>query len=280
MFAVSTDHVPRLYTYEAAKRLYESVKPIRGREHVRPIGKRSKDNMLIDKAYEEGTDVYQAVLYQTPCVTWFPDGRIKVDHGRWATLSTAGFIDAVLGGHNTCMQHNFINVQAKMSDGEVGWFPVPDKGLWLMDGVVLNPPTMYVEGYNRKETSRIREIAAPVFQYFRDMKAVIGDVKESFWDCDARREAITYLKNRGCSVYDYRTGLTPLRVVMGMLNHDKQLSDEMMSALFWFYAGDLSAVAVYSAAEHSGVTTRDVLLVRKYLPFGVIKRGMQMETTT
>jgi hypothetical protein len=75
--------------YNHYKSLYESVKPIRGRAFdVRPIGKRRRDWETI----RMNGDVVECVLYQTPVVRYYPDGKIGVDTGGWVTPSTAEFM--------------------------------------------------------------------------------------------------------------------------------------------------------------------------------------------
>jgi hypothetical protein len=75
--------------YNHYKSLYESVKPIRGRAvNVRPIGKRRRDWETV----RMDGDVVECVLYQTPVVRYYPDGKIGVDTGGWVTPSTAEFM--------------------------------------------------------------------------------------------------------------------------------------------------------------------------------------------
>lgn len=75
--------------YEHYKHLFNSVKPIRGRAvDTRPIGERRRDWELIQMDGE----VVECVLYQTPVVRYYPDGRIGLQCGGWPTPSTAEFI--------------------------------------------------------------------------------------------------------------------------------------------------------------------------------------------
>ena len=75
--------------YNHYKSLYDSIKPLRGRStDVRPIGKRRRDWETI----RMNGDVVECVLYQTPVVRYYPDGRIGVQCGGWASNSTADFM--------------------------------------------------------------------------------------------------------------------------------------------------------------------------------------------
>ena len=72
--------------YNHYKSLYENIKPIRGRAvDVRPIGKRSRDWETI----RMDGDVVECVLYRTPVVRYYPDGRIGLQSDGWATTATA-----------------------------------------------------------------------------------------------------------------------------------------------------------------------------------------------
>lgn len=84
-----------LNSYEEALRLVEKTTPIRGRsEDAIPLGHRRKiDSFSIRKA---GEDV-ECVLYRTAVVTFCKDGRVKISHGGWTSISTADFIYRVLG---------------------------------------------------------------------------------------------------------------------------------------------------------------------------------------
>jgi len=75
--------------YNHYKSLYESIKPIRGRAvDVRPIDKRSRDWETI----RMDGDVVECVLYKTPVVRYYPDGRIGLQCDSWVTTATAEFM--------------------------------------------------------------------------------------------------------------------------------------------------------------------------------------------
>jgi hypothetical protein len=94
MFSINTDDLPQMRRYAAALNKYESTSPIRGREEdTRPLGKRSKCNMRIEKNGEE----VRAVLYGTPVLTYTPDDIVTINTGSWTTVSSNKFIGALLG---------------------------------------------------------------------------------------------------------------------------------------------------------------------------------------
>jgi hypothetical protein len=73
--------------YERAKAHYESIKPIRGSDNLRPTGDRRKQWMTIRQDGEN----YVYRLYSTDCVTYTPT-QILIDSNKWATPTTADFI--------------------------------------------------------------------------------------------------------------------------------------------------------------------------------------------
>jgi hypothetical protein len=108
--------------YDHYRNKYESIKPIRGRsEEVRPIGERRRDWETIRM---EG-DVVACCLYQTQVVRYYPDGRIGLRTGGWATNSTAEFMHEHAPFRvNKKQKHVWIS----MPDGEFKYVPVPNKG--------------------------------------------------------------------------------------------------------------------------------------------------------
>lgn len=94
MFSISTEGLPRLRTYAQALDRYENIKPIRGKEKdTRPLGKRSKHHMRIEKH----DDKLKAVLFGTPVLTYNTDDIVTINMSGWGTVSTHKFIGAVLG---------------------------------------------------------------------------------------------------------------------------------------------------------------------------------------
>ena len=108
--------------YTRYKDLFNSVKPIRGRaEDVRPIGQRRRDWETI----RMNGDVVECVLYKTPVVRYYPDGKIGFLCGGWATPSTAEFMHI----HSPLMarkKDNRIWVQETRESTAV--YPLPESG--------------------------------------------------------------------------------------------------------------------------------------------------------
>lgn len=87
--------VPRVFNHRHAKQIYDSVKPIRGRSpEVRPLGNRKDADTYSVRM--NGDDV-EFVLYQTPVITYKPNGEIVLRTNGWASVSTHQFISQVLG---------------------------------------------------------------------------------------------------------------------------------------------------------------------------------------
>ena len=109
--------------YNHYKSLYESIKPIRGRAvDVRPLGKRSRDWETI----RMDGDVVECVLYKTPVVRYYPDGRIGLQCDSWVTTSTAEFMYE----HSpfVCRKRNHkiqVNPTGKYQD-DAKYYPLPN----------------------------------------------------------------------------------------------------------------------------------------------------------
>ena len=87
----TVNHVPTILTHAQAKRIFEKIKPIRGRD-IRPLGaRRDADTYHIRM---NGDDV-ECVLYKTPVVTFHTDDTITIKTDGWNSVSTHQFIWAI-----------------------------------------------------------------------------------------------------------------------------------------------------------------------------------------
>jgi hypothetical protein len=94
MFSISVDCLPVVRNYEAAKRLHDSIPPIRGRSpEIRPFGNRRDHG----KTITDRGDYVACCLYGYEVVKFFKDGRMELDTHGYPTLSTAAFIGRVAG---------------------------------------------------------------------------------------------------------------------------------------------------------------------------------------
>jgi hypothetical protein len=96
MFGTITD-LPCLFNYEEALAHYNSIKPIRGSDNLRPIcrttnGRRKKHMQIINY----GTRI-ACRLYKTDVLEFYPDGELHVKTNGWASNSTHQFISEILG---------------------------------------------------------------------------------------------------------------------------------------------------------------------------------------
>lgn len=93
----SISEMPTLRTYQDALEHYNSIKPIRGKPHVRPIidtpNGRRKHHMRM-QANRDGS--VACVLYNTPVLTYYPNGEIHFTNGDWATTTTHQFATGLL----------------------------------------------------------------------------------------------------------------------------------------------------------------------------------------
>lgn len=87
--------IPRLKDYKQALDWHNNTKPIRGRTpELRPLGKR------VNTWYQIALGVNQEVIckqYGEPIVAFHPNGEIEVKDYVYRTISTAHFVEEVLG---------------------------------------------------------------------------------------------------------------------------------------------------------------------------------------
>jgi hypothetical protein len=84
--------LPRIESYDEAKRVYENTKPIRGNPAFRPLDRRSKD---AKGSIKQVGDNYVLQLYSTDIVTYYPNGDVLLNTGNYRTISTADAIGQV-----------------------------------------------------------------------------------------------------------------------------------------------------------------------------------------
>lgn len=87
--------IGRIRSYADAKAKYESVKPIRGSDNLRPIGERRDAARYYIKQVD--TFEYQAFLYNTPIITFYPNDEIRIKTYGHDTALSMDFISQVLG---------------------------------------------------------------------------------------------------------------------------------------------------------------------------------------
>lgn len=156
--------VPRIADYATALKIYNEVKPLRGRSpEVRPLAeRRDADTYSIRKNGE----AVELVLYKTPVVTFMPDGEVVLFVNGYATVSTHQFISQVLNigasGLRGKTLLNFNGNKLVLGDGEklrLKW----ESGNWHP----LNALTQYGWRLNRKAVTNVRNIYADFYKYLK-----------------------------------------------------------------------------------------------------------------
>jgi hypothetical protein len=128
--------------YESYKNLYDSIKPIRGRDvDVRPLGQRRRDWETIEKR----GDNYACKLYDTDVVTYYPDGSVGLVAGVWATPLTAEFMHTNSPFY-AYKKYKKLWIRVQAPDGDKH-YPIPEEGELLMrrtgeiDGIPAYEPS-------------------------------------------------------------------------------------------------------------------------------------------
>ena len=111
MFGQITD-MPFLRNYAEALKHYESIKPIRGSNNLRPIcdtpNGRRKKHMEIRTTQVNGMNAVVCRLYDTDVVTYLESDEVWFKTGGWSTNTTHDFADKLLAGWG-----NYITVFTK-----------------------------------------------------------------------------------------------------------------------------------------------------------------------
>lgn len=164
--------VRRLHTYAEAVAKFENTKPIRGRTDISkpmyPLGHRHRvDSFWMLKC--PLTQDMEMYLYRTPVVTFQSNGNIKIKSDGWDTISTANFINEVLGissyiyDHNLCVAfHNEQGTQHfRVPSGESLTIRRENGRFVYVSGA----PNNVIHSVNRKAINALRKTYKDFKQY-------------------------------------------------------------------------------------------------------------------
>lgn len=163
-------------SYDTALEHYKSVKPIRGSSpELRPIGRNRRYKYC---EIRKGDNCIEAVLYETPVVRIFKDGRIQLTTGNWLTPTTAKFMDAVLPvkfGIVSLDRRRMILSQREVINQDWNRYEIPsgEEGLTLQanedwsTAMPVNAPVHFEYVANRKVLSQIRQRFKPFLDYLK-----------------------------------------------------------------------------------------------------------------
>lgn len=115
--------------YECAKKRYENTKPIRSKQHIRPIYNRRKHHETIE-LFNEQEQIYSYKLYDTHVVLLYPNGDIgvNIDHRVCHTQTTCRFIQNMLPGVFSAFLNNGRVWVVSVRRGEQAAYPMPYQG--------------------------------------------------------------------------------------------------------------------------------------------------------
>lgn len=256
MYGINTNDLPVIHDYDHAKRHYDYITPIRG-TNIRPIGKRSKQHMQITEGSNEHGHYFAAKLHRSECVRWYHNGRIQVRADGYSTVSTASFIHAV--SPMTChIRDNAVRVNGiRMADTYNGlWFEKRD-----LHWVCTNEPKCYIEKFNRTETARLRKLpAVPYIQtYLKSMKAL------GAYD------------NPNPVGSGFGSSFKADDLLLDMLKCNGEPPMDMLAKFGEGVRGQWSNEMLYRVCFKFGLTTRDALYDREYVPAASSKKGVICE---
>lgn len=92
----TVQRLPRhVHTYEHAKQLHDTIKPIRGSDpQIKPLGARRDASTYHVRM--NGLGVVEFVCYNTPIITYYPDGIIAIKSGGWSSVTTHQMLSWIL----------------------------------------------------------------------------------------------------------------------------------------------------------------------------------------
>jgi hypothetical protein len=188
-------YMPALRTYQAALEHYESIKPIRGKDWLRPIiktpnGRRRKHMQILKQ--RDGSIACR--LYDTNVLTYYPDGEIHFTNGGYATTTTHQFATALLWDRYGCYfgSHKYqttATVRSKtvvIKNGEVLKLKYDkDMGFDFID-----PPKMYAYYLKRAPMGMRRKEIEPFTKYVLALAKLVDPQQYDHTHCRLTAEEL------------------------------------------------------------------------------------------
>ena len=168
--------VPKVGTYEQALKIYDSIKPMRGRlPEIRPFGeRRDVDTYSIRKH----GDAIELVLYKTPVITFMPDGEVVIFIDGYNSVSTHQFIGWVLNiSANGARRTTVLTISEQkytLADKEKLRLRQNEGGNWH----VINPTTQWSWKLNRKEVTNVRTRYGEFYKYLKGFVNLRAETKQ------------------------------------------------------------------------------------------------------
>jgi hypothetical protein len=164
--------LPALKTYEEAAKHEAQVVPIRGRSpECKPIGDRKDTHFTIRREADESI---VAKCYNSDLIRWYPDGRIFITNGGYASQTTHDFISRLMGrwasvqccGHDdkTWIRSDNYDVYPLAKGGQ--YFTWDPTGRHLVAEVPNYPVTHVI---NKPAMREARKEIAPFVKYFNNI---------------------------------------------------------------------------------------------------------------
>lgn len=178
--------------YKEAEERYNSIKPIRGSEDIRPLGPRRYNHIRIEKWVEGDQTLYGTTLYKTRLITYYPDNSMKIQNGGWGTATTQGVFNEVLPYGLLMRGCKTMRLEIKAGTMEInGEYLLPKEGLALApDYLPLNPMNEKTYRVNRTKNKEVMR------QYSDFMAWVKGylSLRENTFDLDEVHDVLGITK--------------------------------------------------------------------------------------
>lgn len=160
-----------LRTYEEASQKEKSTAPIRGRTpECKPIGDRRDTHFTIRK---EADGSIVARCYRSDLIRWYPDGRIFITNGGYASQTTHDFISRVIS-RNYALCFGYDGKTWIKSGSDYTVYPLAKGGQYFTRHaagylVAETPNYAVTHVINRPAMQAARKEIAPFTKYFNNM---------------------------------------------------------------------------------------------------------------
>ena len=160
MYGGLTD-MPQLRSYEQALKHYESIKPIRGSNNLRPIcattnGRRKKHMQIIKR-----DDAIACRLYDTDVLTFYKDGVVEYYSGGYISNTTHAFASSIFNHVHFCTKQSVTEVtigyRKTYHVGPNQTFKMKREGDKIAEWVAIDPPKHFEYYLKRKEYNAHRK---------------------------------------------------------------------------------------------------------------------------
>lgn len=270
--------LPYLPDYAAAAAHEAAVVGLRhgNNKGLKPLGERSAKHMSIRR---ESDDSIIVKLYHTDFLRYYPDGRLELDTGRFASTTNNDVFNCVTGGGMTTFdRRTWVYCQHSGFDNGFGCMPIGKQATFMLangvtPAIISEAALPEVHTINKRKMNLLRKHYAGFRKYGRGLlKLLVGPAEgeegqRAFFAAAATAFGSKGKDWRGREIPDFNAGVTPpqstddrLAGYIQLMAENRLSDEEQHKAVLFMACATLSHYQRPSESTFDKALTRAILL--------------------